>query len=145
LTAVVPTHAAGTVHITVTIAGGTSSTSSADQFVYSAASTPTATVLSLASTPTTGGSTLVIFGTDFTGASAVQFGDTDALSFTVLSDTAILATAPAGVAGATHVHVTTVVGTSASASGNAFTYLSNVWTGHGGDDDWNNAANWSLG
>ncbi|MFP7759632.1 IPT/TIG domain-containing protein, partial [Marisediminicola sp. LYQ85] len=46
--------------------------------------------------PETGGTTVIITGTCFTGATDVLFGDTSAASFTVLSDTRIEAVTPAG-------------------------------------------------
>ena len=61
---------AGTVDVTVTGPGGTSTTSSADQFTYVAA--PTVSGVSPAAA--TGGTTVTITGTGFSGATAVDFG-----------------------------------------------------------------------
>ena len=63
-------------HTTVTTNGGTSATSSADQFTYVAP--PTVTAVSPISGPITGGSLVTITGTNFTGATAVDFGSTEA-------------------------------------------------------------------
>ncbi len=64
---------------------------------------------------------VVVTGTDFTGASAVDFGGT-AATFTVNSDTSITATVPAGT-GTVDVTVTTSGGTSATSAADQFTYL----------------------
>ena len=86
------------VDVTVTsyIPGGTSTTSAADQFMYSV--TPAITNLSQTAGPLAGGIVVTITGTGFTGATAVDFGSRAATAFTVLSDTEITATAP-GAAG----------------------------------------------
>ena len=62
--------------------------------------------LNPASGPVDGGNTVLITGQGFTGATAVAFGTTPAVSFTVLSDTEISAVAPPG-AGTVDVDVTT--------------------------------------
>jgi hypothetical protein len=67
-----------------------------------------------------GGDSVVITGTNFTGATAVVFGATDAPGLTVDSDTQITATTPAHVAGMVVVGVTT--GKGASTSGPMFTF-----------------------
>ncbi|GAT62568.1 beta strand repeat-containing protein [Paludibacter jiangxiensis] len=121
ITATSPANSAGTVDITVTTIGGTSATSSSDQFTYVAA--PTVTSLSPTSGPTTGGTSVSITGTNFTGATAVKFGSTNATGFTVNSSTSITATSPAGSAGAADITVTTTGGTSATGSSDQFTYV----------------------
>jgi len=57
------------------------------------------TSVNTASGPVTGGTTVVITGTGFTGATAVSFGGTSAVSFTVDSATQITAVTAAGSAG----------------------------------------------
>jgi len=71
--------------------------------------TPPTTVTSVspASGPTTGGSSVTITGTNFTGASGVTFGGAPATSFTVVNATTITATTPAHAAGPVNVAVTT--------------------------------------
>jgi hypothetical protein len=69
---------------------------------------PTITSLSPTSGAPTGGTTVVIAGTNLGGASAVTFGATAATGFTVNSSTQITATAPAG-SGTVDVRVTTSV------------------------------------
>lgn len=71
---------------------------------------------------TTGGTTVTITGTAFTGATSVKFGSSNATTFTVNSDTQITATSPAGAAGTVDVTVTTSVGTSATSAADQFTY-----------------------
>jgi len=110
----------GTVDVTVTTPGGTSATSAVDQFTYVPA--PVITSISPTSGPTGGGTTVVITGTNLSGATAVSFGATSA-SYTVNSATQITATSPAGSAGTVDVRVTTVGGTSATSAADFFTYV----------------------
>jgi len=62
-----------------------------------AASTPAPDITAVAPTSgtTAGGTSVIITGTDLTGATALKFGDTDATSFTVDSATQITAETPA--------------------------------------------------
>ena len=89
------------------------------QFV--AYAVPTITGVDPTSGPIAGGTTVTVTGTNFTGASAVDFGTSAATSFSVVSDTQITATTPAGTAGPTGVSVTTVGGTATDSGG--FTYV----------------------
>ncbi|MCZ0983113.1 PxKF domain-containing protein [Streptomyces diastatochromogenes] len=84
--------------------------------------TPALTGVSPYSGPETGGTSVTLTGTGFTDATAVHFGSAPASSFTVLSDTQITATAPAGTPGAVDVTVTTPAGTSATGTADRFTY-----------------------
>ncbi len=122
ITAVSPAQAAATVDITVTTTAGTSSTGAGDQFTYSAASTPSITSVSPSSGSVLGGDTITINGSNFTGATAVAFGTTQATSFTVISDNAIVVTAPAGAAATVDITVTTYAGTSSTGSSDHYTY-----------------------
>jgi len=122
ITATAPAGAAGTVNVTVTTPGGTSSTSAANQFTY-VVPAPTVASLSPTSGTTAGGTVVTLTGTNFTGATGVSFGATAATSFTVNSATSITATAPAGAAGTVNVTVTTAGGTSATGAANQFTYV----------------------
>ena len=70
---------------------------------------------------TAGGTSVVITGTSFTGATLVSFG-TSSASFTVNSATQITATSPAG-AGTVDVTVTAPIGTSATSAADRFTYI----------------------
>lgn len=84
---------------------------------------PTVTGVSPAVGPLTGNTTVTITGTDFTGASAVKFGSSKAVSFTVESSTSITAVSPAGVRGTVDVTVTVPTGTSPPGPADRFTYL----------------------
>ena len=110
----------GTVDITVTTSGGTSATSSADQFSYVAL--PTVVSLSPAAGPSGGGTTVVITGTSLSGASAVDFGSTAATGYSIGSPTEVSATAPPGT-GTVDITVTTSGGTSATSSADQFSYV----------------------
>lgn len=105
----------GAVNVTVTTADGTSAAAAANLFTYAAALTPTVTSLNPTSGAETGGTTVVITGTNLTGATAVHFGAVAAASFTVNSATQITATSPAGT-GNVAVIVTTPNGTSPASS-----------------------------
>ena len=121
ITATAPARSAGTVDITVTTASGTSTTSSSDRFAYIAA--PTVTGVTPTVGPTAGGTSVVITGTNLSGATAVSFGGTAATSYTVNSATQITATSPARSAGTVDITVTTVGGTSATGASDRFTYM----------------------
>ena len=120
ITATAPAGSAGTVDVTVTSPGGTSATSSADQYTYVAA--PTVTSINPTAGPTAGGNTVTITGTNFTGTTAVSFGQVAATSFTINSATSISAIAPAEGAGTVNIAVTTPGGASASTSADQYTY-----------------------
>ena len=109
----------GTVDVRVTTPGGTSATNAGDRYTYTVPNQPTVSAL----TPTPGfpGTSVVVTGTNFTGASAVNFGAANPSTFTVNSDTSITATAPAG-SGTVHVTVTTSGGTSPTGPADQFTY-----------------------
>jgi hypothetical protein len=111
----------GTVDVTVTNPSTyPSPPSSADHFTYVAA--PTVTGVNPNAGPTSGGTSVVITGTNFTGATAIYFDGSLATSFTVNSATQITAASPAGT-GTVDVTVTTAGGTSATSSADQFTYL----------------------
>ncbi|NVI85585.1 putative Ig domain-containing protein, partial [Janthinobacterium sp. BJB401] len=120
ITATAPAGSSGTVDVRVTTAGGTSATSGADQFTFVAA--PTVTSISPTAGPATGGSTVIITGTGFSTTTAVTFGATSAIGFTVNSATQITATAPAGT-GTVDVRVTSLGGTSATSAADQFTFV----------------------
>ncbi|UJW85878.1 IPT/TIG domain-containing protein [Devosia sp. SL43] len=110
----------GTVDVTVTTVGGTSATSAASQFTYVPA--PTIVLVGPDAGPTEGRS-VGIYGTNLLGATAVTFGGIAATDFSVVTDTAMFATAPAGSAGTVDVRVTTLGGTSAIDAAAQFTYV----------------------
>jgi hypothetical protein len=115
ITAVAPPGVDGTVQVTVTTAGGPS-----NGFAYTYFSVLSLTSVVPDAGPTFPGATVVLTGTKLTGATAVTFGGTPAISFTVDSATQITAIAPAGAAGTIQVTVTTPDGTS---NGVAYTYV----------------------
>src|SRR5262245_46244321 len=84
-------------------------------------SEPTVTNVNPNTGPTSGGTSVTITGTNFSGATAVSFGGNAAASFTVNSATQITATSPAGM-GTVDVTVTNENGTSATSSGDRFNY-----------------------
>jgi PKD repeat protein len=129
ITASAPAEAVGMVDITVITSGGTSSgtsaRSTADEYTYTAATTTIPTVTSISPTygPVSVGTPITITGTGFTGATAVTIGGTAATSVVVVSDTEITATTPASSSvGQVDVTVTTPSGTSATVSGDQYTF-----------------------
>jgi len=120
ITATSPSHAAGAINIQVGTPGGTSAAAQANQFTYAAA--PTVTAVSPTTGPTAGGTTVVVTGTNLSGATAVSFGGAAATGFTVNSATQITATAPAGT-GTVDIRVTTSGGTSATSAADQYTYV----------------------
>ena len=73
--------------------------------------------------PASGGTTVMISGTGFSGATHVRFGPTPATSFTVDGATQITAISPPGQPGVVDVTVTTSVGTSEAIPASKFTYV----------------------
>ena len=71
---------------------------------------PSITSVSPSSGPSSGGNTVTITGSGFTGATSVTFAGASAASFTVVSDTSITAVVPAGSLGTASVIVTTPQG-----------------------------------
>ena len=114
LTAVVPQGApTGTYQAKVINDNGTSALSSAT-YIVTATPTPLPAVTNLIpqmAGTNTAVSGVQIFGENLTGATAVNFGDTAATSFTVISDTKITADVPGLNAGEYDVKVTTAAGT----------------------------------
>ncbi len=127
--AVVSPAGVGTVDVTVSTANGTSVTSAADQFAYPAAvvSPPTVTGVSPASGSVAGGTSVTITGTNFTGATAVNFGGTAAASLTVNSATQIMAVSPADT-GTVDITVVTPSGTSAVNASDQFMFVQGSYT-----------------
>ncbi len=115
-----PSGSAGTVDVTVTTPGGTSSFRSADQFTYLAA--PSISGISPTAGPLAGGTSVILTGSGFTGATGVRFGAT-AASFTFSNDHQITATSPANGAGVYDITVTTPAGTSSTTSADQFSYV----------------------
>jgi hypothetical protein len=126
ITAVSPVSGAGTVDVTVTTAGGTDATSASDQFTFFAI--PVVSSLSPNSGPIDGGTLVTITGANFTGATAVFFGDAPA-GFVVNDDTSITAVSPGeGSPDNVDVTVTSPGGTSAISAADQFTYTTATTT-----------------
>ncbi len=124
ITATAPAESAGTVDVTVTSAGGPSTTSAADQFTFVDA--PTITNLDPNSGPLVGGGYTTITGTNFIDVTGVSFGD-QVTSYLVDSPTSITAYIPGGeTADNVNVSVTTVAGTTPSSAASQYTYLNIV-------------------
>ncbi|MCW3028844.1 MAG: hypothetical protein JWN81_2055 [Solirubrobacterales bacterium] len=87
-----------------------------------ASSSPTVRKVQPNAGPGTGGTTVNISGTNFTGATAVKFGSNNATSFTVKSAISIAAKSPAG-SGVVDVTVATPGGISSTGSADQFAYL----------------------
>jgi len=104
----------GTVGVTVTTPGGTSSPVS---FFYVGA--PFKAALDTVSGPTAGGNPVIITGTGLATATSVSFGANSATP-TVLSDSQISVLVPTGTAGPVGVSVTTAGGTN---NGFSYTYV----------------------
>ena len=126
-----PAHAATTVDITVQTPAGTSTTSSADQYIYASAPTVTSVVPSFG--PLVGGSSVIVNGTGFdpggVAASIVSVGGTNVTPcpgspcFVVGSDTQLtIGSFPSGLAGTIDITATAVGGTSATSSADKYTY-----------------------
>ncbi len=92
----------------------------------SAAAAPTVTGLSLQWGPTSGGRSVVVTGTDFTGVTGVSFGTTAATVYTVDSSTKMTVTTPAHAMGLVQVRVTTVAGSSADTAADDYNYTVRV-------------------
>jgi IPT/TIG domain len=108
LTVTTPAHVAGVVRVRVVSPHTSSARASAARFTYGAP--PAITSKSPPNGPTTGGTSVHINGSGFTGTTSVQFFDTE-VSFVVNSDTQITAISPPHAAGFVGVRVTTPFGT----------------------------------
>jgi hypothetical protein len=126
ITAVAPPSLVGEVHVTVTTPAGTSLGTAADLYTYLAV--PVITSISPDKGPEAGGTTVFIYGKDFTGTTSVAFGIKAATSFQVVNDSQITAVAPPNPIGAVAIRVTSPKGTSAANAASQYTYKSNQGT-----------------
>jgi hypothetical protein len=115
--AVSPPHEPGTVDVTVVVRGHRSPPSAADRFTFQGA--PVVKKLDPISGPTGGGTVVTITGSNFVGATAVDFGFASSDTFKVKSPTTIQAITPAG-RGAQDVTITTPSGS--NGNGPRFTF-----------------------
>ncbi|HMC68806.1 MAG TPA: IPT/TIG domain-containing protein, partial [Mycobacteriales bacterium] len=122
LTAIAPAHVAGIVDVTVTTPGGTSATSSADQYSYDPP--PTVTSLAPNTGTTTGGNAVTISGANFLSGATVKFGSKAVPAGQVMfvSTDQLTVVAPAGVPGSVAVTVTTPGGASAASAASLYGY-----------------------
>jgi hypothetical protein len=128
-----PAHAAGVIDITVQTEGGTSNTSSADQYTYQ--QTPGVSGVSPPTGPIAGGNNVDVTGSNFTGATDVFVGSVDlspcpsAPCFVFNSSTSItIDQMPSHGAGTVDITVETPAGTSATNSADEYTYVPPVPT-----------------
>jgi hypothetical protein len=106
-TATSPGESAGTVDVTISSPGSTSTTSLADQFTY--VPVPAITKITPGSGPARGGTKVTIQGSNFVGSVSVRFGGKLATGVRVFSPSELIATAPSG-SGTVYVTVSTVGG-----------------------------------
>ena len=117
ITASAPAHHAGQVDLTVTTPGGVAGFS----YNYLA---PIVTAVKATSGPGAGGQKVTISGSDFNGATLVEFGNDASSTITVNSSGSVItALAPREAAGTVNVVVTTPGGSSAISSADNYTYL----------------------
>jgi hypothetical protein len=88
----------------------------------SPAPVPSVSSVSPSSGTSSGGTSVTITGSGFTGAAAVTFGGTAAATFIVVSDTTITVTSPAHAPGVANVRVTGPGGQSPTVTPDQFTY-----------------------
>jgi len=120
--------ASGVIGTTIFVVGGATGFGNGVQQTvneaFSVGTTPTVTAVSPTGGPLAGGTGVIVTGSGFTGATAVNFGPTPASSFTVNSDSQITATSPAAASvGPVDVTVTTPSGTSATSAADRYTYI----------------------
>ncbi|NUR60879.1 MAG: hypothetical protein HOV87_19775 [Catenulispora sp.] len=125
ITAVAPAQTFRTVDITVTNGNGTSAVGAADEYTYLEAP-PIISNLTPGSGVSSGGTSVVITGTDLSTTKEVFFGGTAAASFTVDSDTQVTAVTKAQTNGTVDVSVTNSAGISTPVPGSRFTFFSPV-------------------
>lgn len=121
VTATVPAYAKrGPVNVLVTTPNGTSGPESSDTFTYTG---PSVTSVVPSGGSPSGGNSVEVLGGGFTGATGVHFGSTAAVNFRVVSDSEVIATAPAGTNASTvDVTVSTSQATSPAFSGDHYRY-----------------------
>src|SRR3979409_1572148 len=109
--------------------GGTSPVTAADPFTYAdVTGPPTVSGVTPIYGPSTGGTSVVISGTNFASVSSVQFGSVAATSFTVNSTSQITAPAPAGT---TTLDVTVVTSRGTSGRNTASDQFTSTFSNNG--------------
>lgn len=84
---------------------------------------PRITGLSVTDGPATGGTSVTVSGTGFTGVTAVSFGTAPAASFVFNGDTSVTAVTPSTSAGTVDVTLTTAGGANALGASDQFTFV----------------------
>ena len=120
LTATTPAGTAGSASVVVTTPGG----SNLANTLFTYVAPPTVASVSPNNGSGSGGTSVTLTGTGFTGATGVTFGGNAATNVTVVNATTITATVPARSAGTASVVVTTIGGSNAANS--LFTYSPTV-------------------
>ncbi|MGA8725937.1 MAG: protease pro-enzyme activation domain-containing protein [Acidimicrobiales bacterium] len=112
------------VAVRVTTAGTAAGTSAAVPASGYAFVSPQVTVVAPSKGPTTGGVRVTVLGSDFTNATAVRFGGTEATSFSLTSSSSLTAVVPPGPAGGATVDVSVANpdGTSPAVPEDRYTY-----------------------
>jgi large repetitive protein len=118
------TASATPVDITVTSLAGTSATSAADRFTYTTTPQPIVYGITANRGSSSGGTSVSIYGANFTGTTAVYFG-TALTPFFTNGPNAVFVTSPPSTVSATPVDVTVTTsgGTSPPSAGDKFTYV----------------------
>ncbi len=123
ITALSPMSDAGAVHVTVVNAGGTSASSTADEFIF--IGQPSITKVDPNSGPLNGGTSVTITGNNLSAVTSMLLGDT-AVGFYANSDTSITVITPPGEQLDTLAfQATSLGGTSASTPADLFTFVAN--------------------
>ncbi len=117
--ATAPPGSSGTVDVTVTTSGGTSSAGPASQYTYGPS--PSVSAIVPAEGPSVGGTAVKIAGSNLAEVVAVKFGESDAQSLTAVSPSSITAIAPAGT-GTVGVTVQTRFGTTTPGQHEQYSY-----------------------
>lgn len=130
ITATTPAGTAGLTSVVITTPCG--SVTGSDAYNYTApATTPVPIVSAISPTygPVSTSTSIIITGSNLTGATAVTVGGTAVTSFTDISATEIVATTPASsTVGQVDVLVTTPNGTSSSVTGDKYTFAATATT-----------------
>ena len=120
ITAVEPTLGLGSYNIIVTTNGGPSTANASSLLTTYAI--PSIAAISTNNGPLSGGSPIIITGSNFTAATTVNFGATPVDSFTVNSSSQISTVVPAGALGTVDITVTTPGGVSGATSADQYAY-----------------------
>jgi hypothetical protein len=124
LQAISPSHAAGTVDVTVVTRAGTSTTTVVDQFSYTALPPPLIGSVTPRLGTVGGGTPVIITGTNLSGATQLRFGLVDAPILSNSGTEIATISPPAVSSGVVDVRVTAPGGTSVLSEVDHFTYVS---------------------